>query len=92
MADRCDAHDKCMAEAREEIGRLKDRNSDVCIKLATMEMRLVAMEKDIEAIRRSLGGWNWRGNIMRLFIGLIEKGIIIIVGMAYWAHINGFGG
>jgi hypothetical protein len=49
------------------------------------------LELRIDRIERSGGGWNWRGNVLRLCVGLVEKGILIIFAMAWWAVINGYG-
>lgn len=92
MAELCDAHDKCLGKIDDSLDELKDMLRDGTIRFAEHEMRIQNLEKELLAIKQSMGGWNWRGNLLRLIVGLVEKIIIIVAGMAYWAHLNGFGG
>jgi hypothetical protein len=58
--------------------------------VAAIERSITDIERRIVRVERA-GGWNWRGNILRLGIGLLEKGILIVFAMAWWAMMNGYG-
>ena len=102
MPDKCEAHDQCIGRIQDTVSGLRDEMHQLGIELKEMlhdsallvtrlTMRLEQCEKDLHACK---GGRdvNWRVLAARTAFGLVEKGVLVLLAMAYYAHRTGFGG
>lgn len=86
------------SEVRDGMDEIRDRLRDGQVSFATIRLRQETQDQENAYIRQEIahlkmaqGAWNWRANLARVLTGLVEKGIIIILAMAYWAHVAGYG-
>lgn len=97
MPDKCEAHDACIGRIHDTLDEIRDEirkgNDEVrgllhegALVHTRHEMRIAQCEEKI-----GTSGTDWKGLFVRLGFGLLEKGVILVLGMAYWAHMNGFG-
>ena len=102
MPDKCDAHDQCMGRIQDTISSLRDEIHQLGIELKEMlhdgalfttklMMRLEQCENELRHVKASRDV-NWRVLAARTVFGLVEKGLLVLLAMAYYAHRTGFGG
>ena len=96
MAEQCSAHERCMtkheaglSEIKGILDEVKDLLRDGSIKFAAHELRIAALEANIQSLR---GGWNLKGAVVRLAFDLIKWAILAGGAAIIWALQNGYGG
>ena len=102
MADKCETHDQCMGRIQDTISDLRDEIHQLGVELKEMlhdnalfttklMMRLEQCENELRNVRASRDV-NWRVLAARTAFGLVEKALLVLLAMAYYAHRTGFGG
>lgn len=101
MNDKCDAHDSCIGRIRDDVGSFREDLHTLGVELkellhaaslsgAMLAMRVERCENEISSLKQGRGV-DWRGLAASMCFGLVEKGILVILAMAYYAHKSGFG-
>lgn len=102
MGDKCEAHDQCIGRIHDTVAGFRDELHQLGLELKEMlhdgallttklMMRVEQCENELRHIKTS-HDVNWRALAAGMAFGLVEKGVLVILAMAYYAHKSGFGG
>ena len=85
-------------ELHQGIGEIKEMLHDGAIIHTKLIMRLEHQENEIREcwaeivkMKEEYHGVNWKDRAVGMCLGLLEKLIVVIGAMAYWAHTKGWG-
>ena len=101
MSDKCSAHENCMDRIHETMGELRDdlhkgvsEIKDLlhagAILHTRLDMRIEQCEGEIQRLRAKKQT-DWKAMTLNLLFGLVEKGIVVLIAMAYYGHKQGWG-
>lgn len=95
MPDHCPDHYTCIDSLKKELhdgfAELKDMLRDGSIVHAKLQLEIGRLDAELRSLKEANAKIDWQGALFKLGMGLLEKGVIVIFGMAAWAAMNGYG-